>query len=244
MRKKIKIAILLSLFFVAKGYAQEKQVAVVSFYTDKIIDFKELGLGSEGLITEVAELRDNPDFDLTPMLESFHEEFFNEYSEKLPFQLVAEDIVLKNEDYIAFEPKWDKSEEELKRYVVYDGYKYIYEGILGKENEVGMAKIFDEYDGVMFVEIHFGFTKGIGIGGTSTLKMKAYSRMALYNSEGKKVFAINESAKSKKTSVMVGGVPVMSPKKILPMCDSALDKLMKDLDKNLKKITKKAASKL
>jgi hypothetical protein len=244
MRKQIKIVILLALVFALKGYAQEKKVAVVSFYTDKIIDFKELGLGHEGLITEVANLRDNPDFDLTPMLEKFHSEFFNTYSEKLPFQLAPEADVLNNEEYKAFKPKWDKSEEELKRYVVYDGYKYIYEGILGKKNEIGMAEIFSNYDGVMFVEIHFGFAKGLGIGGTATVKMKAFSRIALYNKKGEKVFAINESAKSKKTSVMVGGIPVMKPEKILPMCESALEKLMKDLDKNLKKITKKASKKL
>ena len=39
---------------------------------------------------------------------------------------------------------------------------------------------------------------------------------------------------------MVGGIPVMSPKKILPMCESALEKLMKDLEKRLPKIIKKA----
>ena len=107
-----------------------------------------------------------------------------------------------------------------------------------------MANIFKEYDGVMFVEIHFDLVKGFGIGGTATLKMKAFARMALYNKKGAKVFAINESANSKKTTVMVGGIPVMKPKKILPMCESALDRLMKHLDKKIEKITKKSAKKL
>jgi hypothetical protein len=108
-----------------------------------------------------------------------------------------------------------------------------------------MANIFKENaDGVLFVEIHFSLVKGFGIGGTASIKMKAYCRMALYNKDGKKVFAINESAKSKKTGVMVKGIPVLSPKKILPMCESALDRLMKHLDKRLKKIAKKADKKL
>ncbi len=244
MKSKIVLPIVFALVFIVKGMAQDKKVAVVSFYTDKIIDFTDLNIGSEELITRVAKLRDNPDFDLTPMLDRFHGEFFDEYAEKLPFELVPETTVINDPDYIAFTPKYDKSEEELKRYVVYDGYKLIYEGALGKFNEEGMAKIFNEYDGVMFVELHFGLVKGFGIGGTSSLKMNAYARMALYDNTGKKVFAINESAKSKKTAMMVGGLPVLSPKKILPMCDSALDQLMKDLDKNLKKITKKAGKKL
>lgn len=238
-----KIIIVLAVLF-STALAAQKKVAVVSFYTDKIIDFKELGLGSEGLITEIANLRDNPDFDLTPILEKFHTKFFDTYSKKFPFELASEKEVTSNQEYIDFVPKWDKSEDELKRYVIYDGYKYIYEGFAGKKNEVGMANIFNSMDGVLFVEIHFGFVKGFGIGGTSTLKMKAFVRMALYNKKGDKVFAINESANSKKTAMMVKGIPVTSPKKILPMCESALDRLMKRLDKKIQKITKKAAKKL
>jgi hypothetical protein len=239
-----KIIIAFVILFTSIISAQQKKVAVVSFYTDKIIDFKELGIGGEGIITEVANLRDNPDFDLTPILKKFHDKFFNDYSKKLPFELLPEEEVLTKQEYIDFVPKWEKSADELERYVIYDGYKYIYEGALGKKNEVGMANVFNTSDGVLFVEIHFGFVKGFGIGKTATLKMRAYARMALYNKKGEKVFAINESANSKKTSVMVKGVPVMAPKKILPMCESALDKLMKHLDKKIQKITKKAAKKL
>ena len=223
----------------------QKKVAVVSFYTDKIIGFEDLGLGNEGLIEAVINLSDNRDFNLTPMLEKFHKKFFEEYSTKLPFALLPEENVVNNTAYQEFEPKWDKSEDELRHFLVYDGYKYIYEGFLGKKNEEGMANIFkDQADGVLFVEIHFDLVKGFGIGGTASIKMKASCRMALYNKEGKKVFAINESARSKKTAVMVGGIPAMSPKKILPMCESAMEKLMKHLDKKLKKIAKKADKKL
>lgn len=243
--KKLILVAFICMVSVLKGYAQDKKVAVVTFYTDKIIDFKELGLGSEALITEVAGLRDNPDFDLTPVLEKFHKEFFTSYAEKLPFALLDEETVTGNQGYKDFEPKWEKSEEELKRYVVADGYKFIYEGVLGKENEEGIANVFsDVADGVLFIEIHFAFDKGFGIGGTSSLKMKAFARMALYDKNGKKVVVINESANSKKTSVMVGGIPVMKPEKILPMCESAVDQLMKDLNKRIKKITKNVAKKL
>lgn len=240
--KKYVLVIAFSIFCAINLNAQKKKIAVVGFYSDKIIGFNELGLGHEGLLTEVLKLRDNPDFDLTPILKQYHEKFFNDFSKDFPFELLDEKTVVNNEAYKAFVPKFEKDEEELKRYVLIDGYKYIHEGILGKKNEEGVAKIFsDVADGIMFVEVHFGFVKGFGVGGTASVKMKAYTRIALYDKTGKKVFAINESAKSKKGTVMVGGIPVMKTKKILPMCESALEKLMKDLDKRLPKIVKKTA---
>lgn len=226
---------------VAKGFSQDKKVAVVSFYTDKIIGFSDLGIGSEELLASVLKLRDNPDFDLTPILKKFHDAFFNDYSGKFPFELLPEADVTTNQEYIDFKPKYEKDEEELKRYVVYDGYKYIYDGFAGKANEVATAKMFsDKANGVMFIEIHFSLVKGFGVGGTATVKMRASTRITMYDNNGKKVLLINESANSKKTTMMVGGIPVMKTEKILPMCESALERLMKDLDKRLPKIIKKA----
>ena len=43
---------------------------------------------------------------------------------------------------------------------------------------------------------------------------------------------------------MVGGVPVVKPEKILPMCESALQELMGDLRKRIAKIVKKSGVKL
>ncbi|WP_299273821.1 hypothetical protein [uncultured Psychroserpens sp.] len=239
--KKILIVLCVTLCIAFKGFAQDKKVAVVSFYTDKIIGFSELDAGGEELLASVLKLRDNPDFDLTPILEQFHTEFFDTYAKKFPFELLPEDEVTKNQAYIDFKPKYEKDAEELKRYVVYPGYKYIYDGFAGKDNEVATAKMFsDKANGVMFVEIHFDLTKGFGIGGTATVKMRANARITMYDKSGKKLFVINEGANSKKTSVMVKGIPVMSTKKILPMCESALERLMKDLNKRLPKIIKKA----
>ena len=243
MKKTSLILIMLSLFAI-NSYAQKK-AAVVSFYGDKIIGFSDLGIGSERLLTDILDLRDNPDFDLAPIMEEFHTAFFNDFAPKFPFELLPEETVTSNQAYIDFEPKYQLSDYDAKNYIVYDGYKSIYEGILGKHNEEGTAAIFkDQADGVMFVEIHFNLEKGFGIGGITSLKMKAYARIAMYDKAGKKVFVINEGANSKKTGVMVKGLPVLSPDKILPMCESALEQLLKDLNKRLPKIIKKAAKKL
>ena len=69
----------------------------------------------------------------------------------------------------------------------------------------------DKADGVMFVYVNFAFEKGFGIGSTMTIKMRATTRVALYNKTGEKVFAFYENERSKKTDVMVGGVPVVKP---------------------------------
>ncbi len=235
------LAIILFLGISAKAFSQDKKVAVVSFYTDKVMGYKDLGISNEELITRILNLRDNPKFNLNPILEKYHNAFFNDYASKFPFKLLPEETVTSNQQYQQFVPKYEKSEEDLKNYNVYKGYKYIYEGFNGKTNEVGMANIFkDQADGVLFTEIHFALEKGFGLGGTASIKMRAFARIALYDKSGNKLWVINESANSKKTGVMVGGMPIMSPDKILPMCESALEELMKDLDSNLPKIIKKS----
>lgn len=234
-------------FFVFTGsnYAQKKKVAVVTFYANKMVEFNDLGIGNEMLLKEVLELRDNPNFNLTPLLDKFHTNFFEQYATVLPFDLLPESEVLANEAYRNFTPKYDLTKFEARDYLMYGDYKYIYEGFMGQANEKAMASMFaDKADGVMFVYITFAFEKGFGIGGTATVKMRATTRMALYNKKGEKVFAFVENERSKKTGMMVGGIPVISPEKILPMCDSALTELMGDLKKRLTKISNTAAKKL
>jgi len=243
MKKYLTLVVLFAVL--TSCYSQKKKVAVVTFYANKMVEFKELGIGSEELIKDVLDLRDNPDFNLTPLLEKFHSNFFNEYATALPFELLPESSVVETEKYQSFQPKYEMSNYEANNYLNYGKYKYIYEGFAGKYNEEGMAKLFaEEADGVMFVYIDFALEKGFGIGGTASVKMRATARMALYNKKGEKVFAFSESERSKKTGVMVGGVPVVKPEKILPMCESALDELMGDLKKRLTKIASKADKKL
>lgn len=243
--KKIKLLCFAILLMSQLGFSQKKKIAVVTFYANKMVDFADLGIGADVLLKDVLDLRDNPNFNLTPLLEQYHNNFFNTYSKELPFELLPESDVLNNAVYQAFEPKFDLSKYQAKNYLMYDKYKYIYEGLGGQANEVAVAKLFaDKADGVLFVNIDFALEKGFGIGGTATVKMRATTRMALYNKTGEKVFAFSESERSKKTSVMVGGIPVMSPEKILPMCESALTELMGDLSKRIAKITKKSEIKL
>ncbi|WP_136669090.1 hypothetical protein [Flavobacterium sp. H122] len=248
-----KINLLLMLFCLNFGFivqAQDKtdkKVAVVSFYTDKTIGVSELGLeGVKGLADKIFDLKNNPNFNLTPLLEKYHTAFFDNYSKKFPFAILPEAEVTGNKEYIDFKPRFEeKDTESINGIINYNGYKHIYEGMFGKVNEEGIAKVFStQANGVLFTQIHFSLVKNFGIGGMATVKMRAFVRMALYDSTGKKVWSITEGANSKETSVMVGGIPVMSVEKIQPMCESALEQLLKDLDGRMEKIIKKTDGKI
>ena len=244
---KKQIACMFAVFFTVLVVAQEKKVAVVTFYSDKMVGFSNLvGKGNEILATKIADLKNNPDFNLKPILQKFHDKFFNEYAKKFPFELVNEQKVLENEAYKNYELRdVEEYTVKLNNYEVYPGYKYIAESWFKTKGEKGMTAIFkNKANGTMYVRIHFDLEKGFGIGGTASVKMRAFARIALLNNEAKQVLAINESAPSKKTGVMVGGIPVIEPKKLLPMCESALERLLKDLDKRLPKLIKKANKKL
>lgn len=243
--KRITTFCLIVLFVTSFAIAQKKKVAVVTFYANKMVEFNELGAGFDFLLQDILQLRDDPNFNLAPTLTKYHDNFFNDYAQEFPFDLIPETDVVNNTNYQSFTPKFDVKNYDAANYLMYGNYKYIYEGFMGQANEVAMAKMFaDKADGVMFVYINFAFEKGFGIGSTMTIKMRATTRIALYNKTGEKVFAFSESERSKKTGVMVGGVPVVKPEKILPMCESALEELMGDLRKRIAKIVKKSTMKL
>jgi len=248
--KKIKllfIAATLSLGTIVQAQTNDKKVAVVSFYTDKTINVSDLGLeGVKGVADKIFDLKNDPNFNLSSTLEKYHAAFFDNYSKKFPFSLLPEADVTGNSEYKSFQPKFENNNtDNINGIINYPNYKFIYEGVLGKANEEGIAKIFSKTaNGVLFTEIHFALIKGFGIGGTATVKMRASVRIALYDNTGKKVWVINEAANSKKTGVMVGGIPVLSAEKIMPMCESALEELLKDLDGRMEKIIKKTDGKL
>lgn len=225
--------------------AQKKKVAVVTFYANKMVDYSALEIPAGEMVKELLDLRNDPNFNLEPLLETYHTNFFNDYAKAFPFELLPESVVTENQAYIDYKPTFDLNTFDALDYLMFPGYKYIWEGMMGKSNEVAIAKMFEnEADGVLFVNIDFSFQKGFGIGKTMSIKMRASTRIALYNKKGEKVFAFREGENSKKTGVMVGGIPVMKPEKIIPMCESALTELMGDLDKRIEKIVKKSEAKL
>ena len=101
--------------------------------------------------------------------------------------------------------------------------------------------MFNDADGVMFVFMGYDFVKKPI---PFTAGVRAFVRIKLWNSEGKRVFTLNEYGTSKKNVAIVGGIPIMKPEKLLPLCESASEKLVADLAKRINKVAKKAAKKL
>ena len=249
MKFKLTALVFAFVIFSMPLMAQKKKVAIVTFYADKYIDFTDLG-GTAALAASIASLADDPNFDLKPVLDDFYKAFNEEIAPSLPFELVPESEVIGNEEYKNYESLTGETSDEdksifQKRYLPVEGYKPMRE-YLGKKyrNELRMLEIFgDKVDGVMFVYLDFAFAKKIAVGGTGSAGMRSYIRMKLWNKEGKKVFALDEYGTSKKSIGMVGGVPVTTPQKVLPLCESATERLIKDVMRKLpskfKKIDKK-----
>ncbi|MDO3624693.1 hypothetical protein [Mucilaginibacter sp. BT774] len=241
-----KTLILISLIFFllsSLSFAQDKKVAVVTFYVNKKINVGEFGVTAA---IAVDKLSDDPNFKMEPLLTKYHTQFFESYSKSFPFQLLPEDQVVNNEAYKAFVPVGVASSGALdinKFAVVSPGYKVLLEKLAFHQNEKNMLKIFSQADGVMDVSIAFKLVK-IGFGGMGVVKVEAQSNIALFNKSGDLVFSIDESGRSKGVSPMVAGAPVMTSEKILPMCESAMDDLMAELQKDMPKMVKKADKKL
>ncbi len=242
MKKILTLIPLLLATSLTFSYAQNKKVAVVTFYV-----VKQIGLGDFGGAAQAASMKlsDDPNFNMVPLLKSFHGQFFDDYSKKFPFDLLPEDQVINNDAYKAYVPVGTATSgpfKDMNYNIPIDGYKVVLP-LMGHENERNLLKIFNQCDGVMKVYIDFDLVK-IGFGGMGVVKVNAHANIALFNKDGDKVFSIKEDAKSKSVSPLVGGVPVMTVDKIQPMCESAMDELMTELQKDLPKMIKKADAKL
>lgn len=246
--KSIKIALLFAVLVPASFFAQEKKVALVTFYVNKHIGFSELD-GNAAMVAGIASLVEDSSFHLQPVLDNFYQTFQEEYVPQFPFALLPEEEVLQNPDYLAYEGKFDEAEDInrnifLQRFLVPEGYKPLMESLFNRDNsnQMQMVEMFKEdADGVMFVSMGYEFVRKMV---PFTAGVQAYVRIKIWNSEGKKVVTINETATSSGSVGIVAGVPIMSPEKLLPLCEDASAELLEDLEKRMKKITKKAAKKL
>jgi hypothetical protein len=250
MKKKLFLFALLFAISSCAVFAQNKKVAIVTFYGDKYIKFSELS-GNAMLVTSIASLANDTNFNIKSIVNDFHDAVFNDFSKDLPFDLYPEEKVITNPAYMAYESKFGETDDDKKNpmfqhYITANGYKPLREFLNKKyRNELKMLEIFgNDVDGVMFVYIDFEFAPKFAIGGMGSAGVKAFVRMKCWNKKGEKVFAINEYATSDKSVPLVAGIPAMNPEKLLPMCKDATAKLLKDLKKRIPKITAKVEKKL
>ena len=241
MRKYLFL--LLTVFFASTfAQAQDKRVAIVTFYADKLIGANKLDAGARESFYELAE-EEHEQFDIEPILKEFHQTFRDDYLESFPFEVVPEEAVLNDAEYRAYQLPASINVNE-NRLIPIEGYKVLVSGgnlLRSWRTEAHMVSALSDLDvdGVMYVSLYYTWEPKIALAGMGNVGIKAHISMELYNKEAKKVFSHEETAVSKKSVALVGAVPVMNYDKLLPMCQDATERLTKDLRKKLPKLTKK-----
>jgi hypothetical protein len=241
MRKILLFTFMLSIALSIS--AQNKKVAVVTFYANKFIEADESLAGGAQLVASISAIAKDDNFNLKPTLEKFHKTFFEDFSKEFPFDFVDENTILNNEDYKNFVRR-DTSYNFLTNSLSIQGYNLYDVAALYTRDLDKLITIFPDVDGFMFVYMSFKIAPKVSVGGMGTAGVQANITMKLWNRDGKKVFNIYESAMSKKTVALIGGVPVMKTVEILPACESAADILLEDLLERMPKIVKKVGAKL
>ncbi len=219
----------------------QKKVALVNFSVNKEIgagDFSNSGI----IVTEILKLVEDERFNLQSVFEDFYTKFHEDFAKDFPFELLPESDILNNTGYSSYRP----DNEKAGYYLMKPGYQALTRPFLGigKADTEYMVELFkNESDGILMTFLYFEFAQK-SVAGVGFAQVNAIFDMICFNGEGKKVFSIIEYGKSKKKVGVVGGIPILEVDKIQPMCFSATEELMKELDKNLKKVVKKASKKL
>jgi hypothetical protein len=240
--KKYLFPFLLIFLAATWAQAQEKRVAIVTFYADKLIGANKLDEGARESFYKLAE-EENEQFNIEPILKEFHKTFRNDYLKAFPFEVVPEEAVLNHPGYLAYQLPSSITVNE-SRLIPIDGYRVLVSGgnmLRSWRTEAHMISVLSDLDvdGVMYVTLYYSWEPKIALGGMGNAGIKAHISMELYNREAKKVFSHEESAVSKKSVALVGAVPVMNYDKLLPMCQDATERLTADLVKKIPKLTKK-----
>jgi len=235
----------------------KKKIAIVTFYVDKYINADKI---VEGMRAETYAMtrKDDPRFDLRPILQEFHHEFIHEYASRFPFEIIDEQTILEHPKYQAYnglegiedEGDVEGLERELQdRFIAIDGYSVLLTGgnlLRSWRTESHMVQILDDLDvdGVMFVSLSYQWEPKVALGGLGNAGIRAFVNLELFDKEAKKVFKMTEYATSRKGVALVNGAPILNYDKLLPMCQNATEELQEDLNKKLGKLVKKADKKL
>jgi hypothetical protein len=218
-------------------------------YVDKYLDVSGLD-GVAALASVIATLAKDERFDLTSVLNTFHDDFFNNYAGQFNFNIVPEDQIVGSEKYKTYESKFGESEQDGERLrdgsIPYGDYQVLLPNALKKENsnKMRMLELFEEEtDGVMFITLSFALQPKVAVGGMGTAGVAAYMNITLFDEEGKKVFNFTEYATAKKSIPLIKGVPVLDLDKIKPLCEDAAANLMADMTKKMPKLIKKVTKK-
>lgn len=226
-----------------QGFAQDKKVALISFYTVKQLGFVDKP--SQQDLLNSAKLADDTAWHILSILKNFREQFFKNCAYKFPFELLPEKQVLGNREYRDFIPDEGNVDDILnfKTNLPVPGYKALPEQ-KKNTNEKNMLAVFTGCDGLMKVFLKFQLDRR-GVGPKMALvKVRASATISLFNKKGEKVFETTESALSQLSGSQIAGIPFMVPKKLLPLCENAADELLITLQQDMPKVAEKAGARL
>jgi hypothetical protein len=230
----------------ANAFSQDKKVAITTFFCDKKIQGTGLGSAVEGLLKDSS-------FDLKPMLEKAYDRFTNDFAQNFPFKFLDKAILLGNADFQNFNSESFIESGALSTltntdYVSIEGLKRAIGAdenlVLMKEEKrdpcILLKTLAGTTDGVMLVKLSYEFDSRIM--GTAA-GIRAIISIALYNKNCDLVFRTREAAASKGKVLKLGGIPIMKPDKIQPLCEDATEELFNDLKGKLPKMLKKIDAK-
>ena len=242
MKKIILLIITLSLSL--NTIAQRKRIALVSIGVNKKFNTTNLTRGNKEFEKKIEGFANGKLIDFDPFVVKQKDAFFNEYKDVLPFDLVDENLVLNNSEYLDFKPMTDLS--FYNNMAVPLGYKFARDGFDAKYNEEGLAKIFGkEYDGVLFIYNEFMFRGGVSFAGVGTTYIACEVKFALYNKVGAKLFSFVEIENCKTTIVKTEGFPIIpSEDKFYEHMKCAFENVNADMKERIKKQSEKIEKKL
>ena len=242
---------MLLVFLVTSSFqadAQLKKVAIISIYGNKT-------LGSDGSNVDAINglmLKDSA-YNLTGIVDKFANLISVDLLKEFPFPFVPKDSVVNNIKYkslINESKHFSRSSYEGKypSVQVAEGYIPLAANGFFDDDIKAIKKSFEylpsDVDGVMIAYLDFDLQNGgVSAFGVSSKKGFASANIKIFNKEGKRIFKLKDSEKSKGSITTVMGM-LTDTKKVIPLINDAADKLFAELKKELPKSINRLAKKI
>jgi len=211
----------------------QPKVAVTSFFLDKEVDFSLMQAFNDDSKDLIQKLVDDPEFELTSILNDFYVFFEGEALNKFPFEpLMASVNTFDGYSDLKIEYKYEKPENHL----VYHGFL-----TLGSKYISGYSTMMNENElqGIMTVYLQFFVRKN----GLKTV-IQTQVNVNVWNAEGKKALTYKEYGISKEGVTTFAGWVIDKKDEVMPMFTSSLENLKEKMNNNLEKRSLKSIKKL
>ncbi|MEQ8303076.1 MAG: hypothetical protein RIB47_06770 [Cyclobacteriaceae bacterium] len=212
----------------------QKQVAIISFYLDREVDFSLMQMFDDDSEKKIKKLMEDPEFNLDNTIEDFHQFITTDILPKAPFQILDESLVTGSSSYQSLNALVDAEKSRLhepaKTYLkLGNDFKDQFLPVAGEVNA----------NGVMMVELKFFVRKNV----LKTVIM-AQVEINVRNTEGKQAYRYQEFGLSKEGINTFSGFVISKQDEVLPMFNEAIDDLKVKMSTNFEKRAQSAAKKL